>query len=56
MRARLRYSVVSPRAPRRYTGYLAGLVLAAVSVAVVMLSGMAATLVTHAAASALVAL
>lgn len=55
MRARLTYRLlVSPR-PRPYLGLLVGLVLAVVSVAGVILAGMAAQLVTHTAAAAIVA-
>jgi hypothetical protein len=53
----MRYRLtISPRAPRRHARYLVGLLLTVLSVSVVMLSGMAASFVTHAAASALVAL
>lgn len=56
MRARLRYSLLSPRAPRRYAGLVAGLILAALAISGVMLVGMVATVTTHAAAQALVTL
>lgn len=56
MRARLRYSAWSPRAPRRYAGYLAGVIVMALGLAGVMLVGMIATVTTHAAAQALVTL
>lgn len=54
MRARIRYSVLSPRAPRRYAGYVAGLLLAALAISAVMLAGVVGPIVTHAAALALV--
>lgn len=54
MRARLRYSVYSPRAPRRYAGYVAGLLLATLAITAVLLAGVVGPMVTHAAALALV--
>ena len=56
MRARIRYSLISPRAPRRWAGLLAGLVLATLAVSGVMLAGIIATVTTHAAAQVLVTL
>jgi hypothetical protein len=46
---------LSPRTPRRYAGYLAGLVLAAGSVTVVGVAGVVGPIVSHAAFSAVVA-
>jgi hypothetical protein len=53
--SKLRYSLLSPRAPRRYAGYLVGLVVAAGSVTVVGVAGVVGPIVTHAAFSGLVA-
>lgn len=49
-------SHLSPRAPRRYAGYLTGLLLAAVSAPVVIGLGYVGPVLTHAAAAAVVAL
>jgi hypothetical protein len=46
---------LSPRAPRRAAGYLAGLILATVTVPVIGALGYVGPFVTHAAASAVVA-
>lgn len=53
----MRYRLtVSPRAPRRHAGYLAGLVLLVLAVSGILLAGMLANVVTHTAATALAAL
>lgn len=56
MRARLRYSLLSPRAPRRGAGLVVGLVLAAVLCVGAVLAGMIADVATHAYAAGIVAL
>lgn len=53
--SRLRYSIYSPRAPRRYAGLLAGLLLAVVAGPVLFLLGYVGPLVTQAAAAGIVA-
>lgn len=53
----MRYRLtISPRAPRRNAGYLAGLVLAMLGVSVILLAGVVGPLVTHAAAAGILAL
>jgi hypothetical protein len=47
---------LSPRAPRRAAGYLAGLILATVTVPVVAALGYAGPFITQAAAAGIVAL
>lgn len=55
MRARLRYSLLSPRAPRRGAGILAGILISAVAPAAILGAGIVADVTTHLAASAIVA-
>lgn len=55
MRARLTYSLLSPRAPRRYSGYLVGLILSVVGVTLTGMAGYVAPIVSHAAFGAVVA-
>ncbi len=52
--SRLRYSLLSPRAPRQYAGYLAGLLLAVLGVVAFVTLGVVAPILTHAAVFAIV--
>jgi hypothetical protein len=47
---------ISPRAPRRGAGLLAGLVLALLGVSVIVVAGIVGPIVTHALAAGIVAL